>query len=89
MPALGAFDENIHASLDILKHVPCEEKERLRVIYNVASEHYATAVNDVTVTRGKTSKQEYDRLQSLVDEASNARVRAHLALERHKEKHGC
>jgi hypothetical protein len=69
--------------------VPCEDKERLRVIYNVASEHYTTVVNDVTVTRGKTSKQEYDRLQSLVDEARKARDLAHLALERHKHKHGC
>ena len=69
--------------------MPCEEKERLRVIYNVASEHYATTVNDVTVTRGKTSKQEYDRLQSVVDEARNARDLAHLTLEHHKQKHGC
>jgi hypothetical protein len=74
---------------DIVARVPCEEKERLRVIYNAASEHYATTVNDVAVTRGKTSKQEYDRQQSLVDEARNVRDLAHLTLERHKQKHGC
>ena len=74
---------------DIVARVLCEEKERLRVFYKVASEHYTTAMNDVTLTRGKTSKQEYDRLQSLVDEARNARDQAHLELERHKQRHGC
>jgi len=69
--------------------MPCKEKERLRVLYNAASEHYSATMNDVAVTRGKTSKQEHDRLQSLADEARNVGDRTHLALERHKQKHGC
>jgi len=69
--------------------VTCDERQRLRVLYNTAAEHYAACVNEVNRVRGKTTKQEYDRVRALVDEARNARNAARLSLEQHKEQHGC
>jgi hypothetical protein len=67
----------------------CEEKERLRALYNSAAECCATAVNQVNLSRGKTTQAEYNRARALVDEARSARDAAHLALEQHKQEHGC
>jgi hypothetical protein len=41
--------------------VGCEEKSRLLDIYKAAVAHYSATVDDVSLTRGKTSQQEYDR----------------------------
>jgi L-aminopeptidase/D-esterase-like protein len=68
---------------------PCEEKERLRVLYNAAAECYAAAVNEVSLSRGKTTQEEYNHSRALLDEARNVRDSARLALEQHKEEHGC
>jgi len=69
--------------------IPCEEKDRLRALYNAAAECYATAVNQVNLSRGKTTQGEYNRVRALADEARSARDAAHLALEQHKQEHGC
>ena len=68
---------------------PCEEKHRLRVLLNAAAKHYAATVNDANLSRGKTSKEEYDRIQAVVDEARKTAEAAHHALEQHKKEHGC
>ena len=67
----------------------CDERQRLRALYNAAAEHYAACVNEVNRVRGKTTKQEYDRARALVDEARMARDTARQSLEQHKEQHGC
>ncbi len=67
----------------------CDERQRLRALYNAAAEHYTACVNEVNRVRGKTTKQEYDRARALVDEARDARNAARLSLEQHKEQHGC
>jgi len=69
--------------------VTCDERQRLRTLYNAAAEHYTACVNEVNRVRGKTTKQEYDRARALVDEARNARNAARLSLEQHKAQHGC
>jgi hypothetical protein len=69
--------------------VTCDERQRLRILYNAAAEHYTACVNEVNRVRGKTTKQEYDRARALVDEARNARNAARLSLEQHKTQHGC
>ena len=68
---------------------PCEEKERLRVLYNAAAECYATAVNEVNISRGQTTQEEYNHSRALLDEARNVRDAARLVLEQHKQEHGC
>ena len=67
----------------------CEERQRLRILYNAASKAHATAVNNVLVSRGKTTQQEYERVRALADDAKMARNAARLALQRHAEEHGC
>jgi len=69
--------------------MPCEEKERLRALYNAAAECYATAVNQVNLSRGNSTQVEYNRARALVDEARSTRDASHLALEQHKQEHGC
>jgi hypothetical protein len=68
---------------------PCEEKDRLRVLYSAAAEHYTAAVNDVNLSRGNTAQGEYSRVRELVYEARTARDVARRALEQHKQEHGC
>jgi hypothetical protein len=70
-------------------HVPCEEKHRLIDLYRSAMGRYSAAVNDITVTRGKTSPPEYKRLLSLSEKAWTATEASRLDLERHTKKHGC
>ena len=67
----------------------CEEKKRLRALYQLADKRHSGAVNDVLRVRGKGSKEEYDRVRAVADEARNARNAARLALDRHKQEHGC
>jgi hypothetical protein len=67
----------------------CEEKERLRALYNAAAECHDTAVIRVNQSRGNTTQTEYNRARALVDEARSTRDAAHLALEQHKQEHGC
>jgi hypothetical protein len=64
-------------------------QDRLVGLYTAAVARYSATVNDTTVTRGKTSKQEYDRLLSLSEEARISAEAARLALGRHAHKHGC
>lgn len=47
------------------------------------------AINDMVLARGKVSKEEYDRVRALADEARAALNRARQVLEQHKLDHGC
>ena len=67
----------------------CEEKKRLRTLYQLAEKRHSSAVNDVLRVRGKASKEEYDRARARVDEARNSRNAARLVLEQHKKEHHC
>jgi hypothetical protein len=69
--------------------VPREEKRRLLDLYTSAMARYSAAVNDMTVTHGKTSQPEYNRLFSLSEKAWTATEASRLDLERHARKHGC
>jgi hypothetical protein len=68
---------------------PCKEKQRLRSIYAQAVERHNRLVNEVTAVRGKVSKEEYERVRALADNARNARTVARQALEQHKREHRC
>jgi len=67
----------------------CEEKKRLRALYQLADRRHRSAVNDVLRVRAIVSKEEYDRVRARVDEARNARNEARLALEQHNREHRC
>jgi hypothetical protein len=69
--------------------VRCEEKHRLIEAYKSSVVNYATAVNDLNLTRGKISKVEYDRLLSNSETAREASETARLELGRHTRKHDC
>ena len=61
----------------------------MRAVHKEAAERYTAAVNDVNVTGGKSTKEEYDRLRSVADKAKAARNAAQQALNDHKKSHGC
>jgi hypothetical protein len=42
--------------------VPCERQGQLLKLFRASVSSYSIAVNDLNLTRGKTSKQEYGRL---------------------------
>jgi hypothetical protein len=69
--------------------MPREEQIRLLNLYKASVSNYSTSVNDLTVTRGKTSKHDYDRLVALRDKARTASEVARLALDRHTWEHAC
>lgn len=68
---------------------PCEEKRRLRLACKEAAERYAEAVDKANQLRGKTPKEESDRLRAVVNETRNVHNVARLALQQHKQDHGC
>ena len=67
----------------------CEEKQRLRVLYSRAVLANSRAIDDILLSRGKTSKDEYERLRLRRDKARHALNSARSALEQHKQEHGC
>src|SRR5260370_37491942 len=67
----------------------CEEKQRLSVVYSEAVQVNSVAVNELLHARGKASKQEYDRLRAVRDEARHRLNSARSALEQHKQEHSC
>ena len=67
----------------------CEEKQRLRILYSRAVVDNSRAVDDFLLYRGKTSREEYERLRVRGDEARRALNSARSALEQHKQEHGC
>ena len=68
---------------------PCEEKRRLRLVCKEAAERYAEAVDEANRLRGKTSEEKYERLRAVVNEVRSAHNAARLALQQHKQEHGC
>jgi hypothetical protein len=69
--------------------VRCEEKHKLIEAYKSAVVNYATAVNDLNLTRGKISTVEYDRLLLSSETTREASETARLELNSHTRKHGC
>jgi len=67
----------------------CEEQGRLLDLYREAVSHYSATVNDMHLTRGKITKEEYDRLLRTTNKARADSETAYFSLERHVDKHGC
>lgn len=67
----------------------CEEKTRLLVAYQTATEKYSTAVSELVKKMGITPKPDYDKLHRLAEQARYESLDARDRLERHTEEHGC
>ena len=67
----------------------CEEQNRLLKLYRAAVSEYSATVNDLAVTRGKITLQEYNRLLAVSEKARTGSEEGRLALEGHTQEHGC
>ena len=69
--------------------VAYEEKSRLLSLYTVARARLAVTTEDLNRTRGRTSKEEYDRLRSVSRDAWTSAESARIDLEGHTRAHEC
>lgn len=67
----------------------CEEKYRLLTGYKDCVSAHSAVVNDLALTRGQISKQEYDRLWDTAEKARMETEAASQALFQHTREHGC
>lgn len=67
----------------------CEEKARPVVDYEAKTARFSRAVTVLQSKMATSLKEEYDRLQRLVDEARVESEGPRLALESHISEHGC
>ena len=72
-----------------LTQANCEEKTRLLVAYQTATEKYSTAVSELVKKMGTTPRPEYGKLHRLAELARYESLDARDRLERHREEHGC
>jgi hypothetical protein len=71
-----------------LEHV-LDEKSRLLELYKTAVLSHSAAINDLTVTRGRTSKQEYERIRTCAEKAKTDAEAAGREFFDHTQTHGC
>jgi hypothetical protein len=67
----------------------CEEKTRLTIAYQEATEKFSTSVTELEQSMGRVSKEEYARLQRASDEWRVHSEERRLALEQHIAAHKC
>ena len=67
----------------------CEEKMRLLVAYQTATDAYSKAVAELVTKMGVTRKAEYEALNTAAEQTRYASLDARDRLERHKAEHGC
>jgi hypothetical protein len=67
----------------------CEEKYRLLSVYQAKLSAHSAAVDDLVVTGGKVSKQDYVRLWALTENARSESEAASRAFLQHTREHGC
>jgi len=67
----------------------CEEKRRLGMEFEAATNKFAAAVTELQRKMGTSAKSEYDRLSRAADETRVKSELARIALEQHIAAHGC
>jgi hypothetical protein len=67
----------------------CDEKRRLTVEYQDATEKFSQSVTELQEKMGKSSKEVYQRLQRASEEWRVHSEQARLALEQHVAAHKC
>ena len=69
--------------------MPCEEKRRLLNLYTVALARFSVSIEDLNSVRGRTSREEYDRLRLVSRDAWTSAESARIDLEGHTNEHRC
>ena len=67
----------------------CEEKHRLLVAYEAATQTYFRAMNELRAKMGISAKPEYDRLFKATEEGRSQSEAARVALLEHIREHKC
>lgn len=62
----------------------CEEQNRLLNLYKAKVSAYSATVDDLTLTRGKISVEEYGRLLAAMERTRTVSKKARLALDQHR-----
>jgi hypothetical protein len=75
--------------LDLWLPMPCNERTLLLNVYRAKVAAYSASVNDLTLTRDKLPKEDYDRLAAIMEQARTTSEVARLAIDRHTLEHGC
>jgi hypothetical protein len=85
----GVFACGIFESLRFEVEMNCEMKIKLTNNYETATSLFSEAVLELRRKIGTSSKEEYDRISRLANDARVKSERARLALEEHIAEHRC
>jgi hypothetical protein len=67
----------------------CDEKVRLVLEWNRATEHYSDAVTNLNAVTGISAHQEYEQMKHIVEARRGVVDRAHFRFDKHVSDHGC
>jgi hypothetical protein len=67
----------------------CEERTRLLGIYEAKVSDHSVVIHGLSANVGKISKQEYDRIWNLAEQARTEVKAASVAFYQHMREHGC
>ena len=67
----------------------CDEKLRLVLEWNMATEHYSDAVTNLNAKTGISAHREYEQMKRVVDDRRNVMDRARITFDKHVSDHGC
>jgi hypothetical protein len=73
----------------VFSFMPCEERVRLLIAYQMATELQSRAVKQLTASVGAGDSQAFYELQKLSSDTLDQPSRARKELERHRSEHGC
>jgi hypothetical protein len=68
---------------------PCEEKARILLDYQTATELYSSAVAELVSKMGVVPRTEYDKLLEAAEKARQLSADARDSLDRHVANHHC
>ena len=72
-----------------IKGVLCDEKLRLVLERNQATQAYSDAVTNLNAKTGISVHEEYQQLKHIVDDRRSIMDRACITLDKHVSEHGC
>jgi len=75
--------------MDALKESPCPARAALIAAWHNAAEIYSKAVAELSRKIGIVSRDDYQRLKRLAEDARETSIDAQATLEAHIEGHGC
>ena len=72
-----------------LERICCDEKVRLVLEWNTATEHYSDAVTNLNASTGISAHQEYEQMKRIVEARRGVMERARFTFDKHVSDHGC